>query len=91
MKIFRISQEQNREYDTYDSVVVYAEDEEKARAIHPMDQYDLDHADAEEWINPWTEDHTGWCSSPDLVKVEYLGEAKEGAEEGVVLGSFNAG
>ena len=79
MKIYKISQKENNGYDTFDSAVVFAEDEEKARKIHP------------EGKRYWGKPYPTWCSSPDLVKVEYLGEAKDGAKEGVVLGSFNAG
>ena len=82
MKIFRISQEQNRDYDTYDSAVVYARSKARARTIHPGDYYSGD---------PWKNKYSPWCSSPDEVEVEYLGEAKKGAKEGIILASFNAG
>ena len=35
LKLYRISQAVNTEYDTYDSAVVVAENEEDARRIHP--------------------------------------------------------
>ena len=37
MKLFKISQNENNGYDTYDSAIVCAENEEEARKIHPAD------------------------------------------------------
>ena len=45
MKLFRISQEVNRGYDTYDSAVVCAESEEEARSMTP-DEYGAGWTDA---------------------------------------------
>jgi hypothetical protein len=80
MKLFLISQEHNTGYDTYDSAVVVAPDEETAKQIHPGDiespNYNLLGA---------------WCSDPEYVTAQYLGEAAEGIEQGVVCASYNAG
>ena len=48
MKIFKISQNQNTDYDTYDSALVAAESKDDARTIHPDEDryYDEDY-------NPW--------------------------------------
>lgn len=78
MKLFLLTQNDNRGYDTYDSAVVVAETEEDARKIHPH---------GAEWGA-----HTRmWADYPDRVKVELLGEAIFGTNSGVVLASFNAG
>ena len=79
MKLYLISQKENDDYNTYDSAVVCAEDANDAATIHP---------DGEVWEKDTY--HT-WCSSPDLVKVEYIGEAVTGTERGVIISSFNAG
>jgi len=82
MKLYKLSQDENDFYDTYDSVVVAAETEEEAKFIHP-----------EETIIDWGGIDgrlESWCNV-DHVKVEYIGEAKGGTEKGVILGSFNAG
>jgi hypothetical protein len=68
MKLFKISQTENTDYDTFDSAVVCAPNEETARNIHPMMGKDT-----------------------SKVKVEYLGEAKDGLLEDVICASFNAG
>jgi len=44
-----------------------------------------DENDAQHFQMPY-----GWVS-PELVKVEFIGVAKEGSQHSLVLGSFNAG
>jgi len=79
VKLFLISQTENNDWDTWDAVVVCAESEDAARLIHPNH------------CREWGDSFSGWCSSPDLVTVEYIGEASDDLLPGVVLGSFNAG
>lgn len=80
MKLYRISQNTNNGWDTYDSAIICAESEEDARSIHPHDDKD------------WGERYSAtWTSDPKFVEVEYIGEAREGMTRGVVLASFNAG
>jgi len=85
-KIYLISQSENNDYDTYDSAVVVAPDEETAKMINPsrvgrifMTQED------------WDRDYSSWCSSLDKVEVEYIGIASEDQKVGVICHSFNAG
>lgn len=80
MKLWLLTQNENRGYDTYDSAVVAAETEEDAVRIRP------DHPRSE-WDGPYGT----WARSPDQVKAELLGEAIFGTNTGVVLASFNAG
>ncbi len=84
MKLYVISQKVNNNWDTYDSAVVSAENEEDARLIHPS----ADYAD-DEWPKNISKDST-WALPKDVM-VEYIGEAKEGIEKGVIVASFNAG
>ena len=72
MKLWKISQDKNSEYDTYDSAIVAAVDEESARKTKV------------------SEDEYAWAA-PEFVTVDYIGEAKEDTEPGVILASFNAG
>jgi len=86
MKIYLLWQNENRGYDTYDSVVVAAEDEESARQIHPSTCSE----------NPWSIGSwswgSNWCSSPDDVSVEYIGTYEgEKTKPHIILASFNAG
>jgi hypothetical protein len=73
VKIYLLSQTVNNDWDTFDSCVVFADDEESAAAISPS-------AHLCEW------------APAEKVSVEYLGDAREGAQAGtVVCASFNAG
>ena len=83
MKLFLINQDVNTAYDTYDSAVVYAEDKEAARLVHPDDSQ-----------NPWNgEDITWatWCTAKD-VKVTEIGlcHPSQLGTSGVICASFNA-
>jgi hypothetical protein len=80
MKLYLLSQSVNNDYDTYDSCVVCAEDEDSAKRIRP-DSYS------------WEEECNGysWVTKVEDVKVRYLGEADAVIKNGVVLSSFNAG
>jgi len=82
MKLFKISQDENTDYDTYDSAVVAAPNGQTARNMNPRD--------GKEFVG-WNEYYSSWCTSADKVTVEYLGEATEGIEQGVICSSFNAG
>ena len=79
MNLYLISQDENNDYDTYDSVIVAAESEKTARLINPDNLW--------EWRDPYS----SWCSSPDKVHVKWIGVALDGTEEGIILASFNAG
>ena len=89
MKIWKIAQSKNRGYDTYDSAVVVAASAEGARRIHPNgdDRWRDDHRDWGEGI--WA--NKSWARNPNHVSVEEIGDAKPGAEVGIVCASFNAG
>ena len=84
MKLFLISQSQNLGYDTYDSGVVAAPDEETARNMHLSTGHPMTAAD-------WGSSIPDWCSGPEHVHVLYLGVAAQGIAEGVVCASYNAG
>ncbi len=83
MKLFLIEQHENGGYDCYDSAVVAAENEDIAKGIDPRDGGTM------VFDKSWLGSH--WCSDIEFVIVEYLGEAKEGTERGVICASFNAG
>jgi len=75
-KLFLISQEEYNGYDTYDSAVVCAPDENYARNMNPSTV-----------PHDWNE----WANSPDQVTVQYLGDAAPHIEVGVICASYNAG
>lgn len=88
MKIYKLSQTINNDYDTYDSLVVIAQNEDEARKIHPSPYVEGD------WWNE-VDEFSGWVNVEknclEHVKVEYLGEASPGLSEGIIVTSFNAG
>jgi len=97
MKLYLISQDVVSGYDTYDSAVVAAKNEQAARETHPS-QFVTHYRDGR-WKGTlaysgeeYDQDHqSGWVSfkNIDNVKVEYLGLTKKPA--GVICASFNAG
>lgn len=80
LNIYKISQNINNRYDTFDSIIVAALNEESARTIHPEGSWP-------KYENPYA----AWCNTPDQVKVEYIGVADSKIEESIILSSFNAG
>lgn len=76
--LYRIFQNENSGYDTYDSAVVCAYSEEDARTIHPCGN------SARTWGN-------GDWAAPREVNVKYLGEAHKSLKRGAIVASFNAG
>ncbi len=79
MNLYKISQTENSNYDTYDSAIVAAESEEIARNIHPDgDSY-------------WNNSCGSWCTTPDQVIIELIGKAIKNTKRGIILTSFNAG
>ncbi len=93
MKLFLISQSENHGWDTYDSAVVAAKDEQAARNTHPSDY--VDGWNGHIWYScgyngEIRESHSGsWVRNPEVVQVEYLAEYD--GEAGVICASFNAG
>lgn len=79
LNLYKISQNVNNDYDTYDSAIVAAGSVEEARLIHPG------------WQEKWGERFTPWAYKPEDVQVELIGTAAPGTQAGVILASFNAG
>jgi hypothetical protein len=79
MKLYLLSQTKNNDYDTYDSCIVCALDEESARLIRP---------DSRNWEDNYS---YSWVIDPEHVKVKYIGEADSTIDVGIILSSFNAG
>jgi hypothetical protein len=80
MKLWKISQDKNRDYDTYDSAVVAAGTEAEAKMINPDGSGgDIKH------------ERYAWVVDPSDVTCECLGTAKPGTKKGVICASYNAG
>jgi len=80
MKLYLLKQNDNNNYDTYDSCLVCAENEADARTIDPNG-------------NEFKEGgrYGEWALSKDSITCEEIGEANDKQERGVVIASFNAG
>jgi hypothetical protein len=83
LKLYKISQNINNDYDTYDSAVVCAKSKNDAKTIHPgKGSYKV----GIDKLN----NYDSWCLQKD-VHVEYLGVAQSKVKRGVICSSFNAG
>lgn len=80
MNLYLVSQEANRDYDTFDSFVIAAPDEETARNTHPNGGI-IDWRKAD-----WRSD---WAFEPEQVVSKLIGTTE--TEQGVICASFNAG
>jgi hypothetical protein len=82
--LYKIWQEMNNSWDTYDSAVVCAASEEDAKKIHPNEAY-KDVPDDDIWkLRQWAD--------IKHVSTELVGTADNGIECGkVICASFNAG
>jgi len=97
MNIYLLKQDLNKGYDTYDSCVVAANDEESARNIYPSEF--VTHITNGEWMGTYTKGgeyvfHAhDWVpySMIGAIKVSLIGVAKKGIKKGVICASFNAG
>ena len=87
MKLWKISQDKNNNYCTYDSAIVCAKTEEDAKTIPPESlstgELTLTDNSNKHLCSSWT--------TTENVKVVYLGEAKKGMKKGVILASFYEG
>lgn len=77
MNLYLLMQSENSGYDTYNAMVVAAENEEQARMMRPLD---------DEWCKC---SYNTWASSPENVNVKLIGVAVDGTESGEILASFN--
>lgn len=87
MNLYKISQSVNKGYDTYDSAIVAAPDEDKARVMHP-------NGNKAHRLDRETRSYTSqkvWVTYSSDVTVEFIGVASEKTQREVILASFNAG
>jgi hypothetical protein len=87
MNLYLVSQEENTGYDTYDSFVVAAPDEETARDTSPHMYFDVEKID---WSQQEKDEFCDWANHRDRVTVQLIGTAVEGTQWSVICASFNA-
>jgi len=84
LNIYEISRDDDSwEYycGCYDSAIIYAENEEDARNIHPDGYLASYEKNKGSWLRDWVK--------PEDVNVIFLGIAKNDAKRGVILASYN--
>lgn len=86
MNIYKLVNPEEIDYDMYDSMVVCAGSDHEARHIYPNE---LEENDPENWWD--NEDYTWQWTTPDKVRVTFIGTAKMGIKSSVICASFNAG
>ena len=93
LKLWKLSQDVNDDYETFDSAVVVARGHSAASMIHPVG--DKVYWNGTDWL--WADDNSdfglnSWANPVD-VKVVLIGDANSGLlDEGdVVCASYNAG
>jgi len=105
MNIYKISQNVNNGYNTYDSAVVYAKNEEEAKRIHPSyiwedDGVFYDEDKKEFWGKCPNSEKTylfedklgSWTNDLDQIEVELLGKSNNNnIDSRIIVASFNAG
>ena len=92
MTLYLISQSVNKDYDTFDSMVVSAPDEEVARQIHPYGRgigKTLLETSSQEFILERERPFGTWAL-PENVDVSEIGLSNVNYEK-IIIASFNAG
>lgn len=97
MNIYKVEQNWNNGYDTYDSFICIAENEQEARETYPSEF--VTHHRNGQWYGTYTkggeyiQDGHDWVGFDEIERltVTMIGIASEGQPKGVVLASFNAG
>lgn len=78
MKLYLLSQTVNQNWDTFDSVLVCAENEDDAKSITPYGE-EFDGKDGT------------WVKDKSSIACEEIGEANSKQVRGIIISSFNAG
>lgn len=90
MHLYKISQTRNRDWDTYTAAIVAAESAEEAVLIHPNGGGQT-YESTLEYPGPLRDNWQDEWAAPCHIQVEYIGEAKDGTQKGVILANYRAG
>lgn len=80
---------------SYDSCIVSAENEEEAKKIHPEgdfyddipeNKWEAEHGSTNQWLDKYV--YQKWAKSPEDVKVEEIGTAKQGTKRSMILADY---
>ena len=90
MKLYKIYQNVNNDYDTYSEAVVCAESEEEAKKIHPDGELSYVEKRTTGEYEKADEEYGSWAKKK-YVKVKFLGTAEDKIKKGVIVASYHAG
>ena len=84
MNIYKLTQTENNDYDTFDAIIVTAKTESDAKLIHPYKD--------KSWFTSaeWTESYSAWATDPSHVTATLIGVGNHEAGL-IIMTSFNAG
>lgn len=88
MNLYKVSQDVNNDWDTFDAMVVRAESAEVAAQIKPSHHTERTPELMEE--KDWKDCFNDWAGKVEDVKVELIAENVTG-QRAIILASFNAG
>lgn len=93
LKLFKVTQKENNDYDTYNSIIVCAIDKARARVIYPSVHCSYVWKRKVGWVNEEEVkvQSDNWANELRNTRVVEIGIATENMKEGVVLASYNAG
>ena len=82
MNLYLLSQEENINYDTFDSMVVCAKNKVIAKSFHPFGDGKI-FEENEKWPS--------WAITKKGIKISLIGKASKKQLSGIICTSFNAG
>jgi hypothetical protein len=80
LKLYKVTQDSNNEWDSYQGIIVAAYNEQDARSIHPSGEWPRNDAYSYDWVAEKEVDN--------LLTVQYLGVADKSVKRGVLLTDF---
>lgn len=90
LNLYLLTQGSRKGYDTYDSAVVAALDEDTARLTHPDSRKVWNRSGWRLPDCPHPGDTDNW-PNPNKVRVAFIGPADKSVKAGVICASYNAG
>jgi|WetSurMetagenome_2_1015567.scaffolds.fasta_scaffold67863_3 hypothetical protein len=80
LKLYLLTQDEEIGYDTFDSCIVAAKDENEAKQYHPSGR-----------LNDREDNWGDWPTNKDVITCIEIGKANKEQQVGVIIASFNAG
>lgn len=89
MNLYKLTRTDKYTYGDFRAVIVAAESDDAASLVSPATSaFGWEDESGNDTNDPWkasATERTGWCISPDMVIVEWIGIAAEHIRAGVIL------